>query len=212
MPKYFQLRDYHSDEVHGPAFPQTDSLTVFQAQLITPWHFFDSKPNLKYKLAKKALLTDVLTNLTSSSGFLINKKVKSIFEAHKLMRHQYFNAELVAGKDSQLYYFLHLTEPDLSNHIDFESSTFIEKDYLDEIGEISLESLEHYNELKAKDTMASFSVELKELQLKNTFNDNLDLFTFLPFTSEIIISERLKEAIESAGITGFEIFESNIIS
>lgn len=210
--KYFQLADNHSDDLRGPVFPQAETTTVFQAQLITPWHLFDPHPKLKYKLASKAKLTDVLTNMTSTnSGFLINDKVRSLLEEHHLMRHQYFETEVKVGSKFYTYYWLHLTQPDLSEHIDFVESTFIELDYCDAVGEIKLQSLDHYKELKAKDKMASFGVELKQLRLKDSFDFKLDLFKFLPFTSEIIISNKLKESIESSGIKGFEITESNII-
>ena len=40
------------DKVVGKDYPQVDCLTMHQAHLITSWHLFDPKPNLKFKLKK----------------------------------------------------------------------------------------------------------------------------------------------------------------
>lgn len=206
MRNYYILKNDLDVKVVGKDYPQVECLTMHQAHLITSWRLFNPKPNLKFQLKNKALLTDVLNkSAISSTGFLINDKVKSLFENFKLMRHQYFEAIVTQKNDNLEYYWLHLTEPELTEQLDYEKSIFFRTEWTFREEKINLTSIKHYKTLKDKDKEASFGVELDKIYLSKLFDTKLDMFTFLPFDSNIYISENLKNAIEESNITGFKI-------
>lgn len=207
MKIYYTLKNDLDDKIVGKDYPQVDCLTMHQAHLITSWHLFDPKPNLKFKLKKRAILTDVLNkSAISSTGFLINSKTKGIFDEFNMMRHQYFDTTVETKKGEVLNYFwLHLTEPQLTEELDFHKTVFYETEWTFRKEPITLNSYNHYKELKAKDTEASFGVEIDKIALSDNFDNNLDMFTFLPFDNKVYISERLKNAIEENEIIGFKI-------
>ncbi|MGV3695876.1 imm11 family protein [Flavobacterium sp.] len=207
MKPYYILKNNLDDKIVGKDYPQVDCLTMHQAHLITSWHLFDPKPNLKFELKKRAILTDVLNDITigGGTGFLITKKTKEILEKFNIMRHQYFKS-LVIDKDNELeYYWLHLSEPDLTKSLDYKKTVFYRTEWTFREEPIELTSYEHYQDLKSKDKEASFGVEIDKIVLSESFDENLDLFTFLPFDNNVYISERLKVAIEERNVTGFKI-------
>ena len=57
---------------------------------------------------------------------------------------------------------------------------------------------------KKLDTKASFGVKLDKTVVTNQFNQDLDMFEFLPFDRFTYISERLKSAFVTAKITGID--------
>lgn len=208
MNNYYILKNDLDHKIVGKDYPQVDCLTMHQAHLITSWKLFDPKPNLKFKLKKRALLTDTLKDITigGGTGFLINTKTKSIFEKFNIMRHQYFDAFVETQKGDLLTYFwLHLTEPQLTERLNFNKTVFYETEWTFRKKIITLNSYNHYKELKAKDTEASFGVEIDKIALSHNFDNNLDMFTFLPFDNNVYISERFKKTIEENEITGFKI-------
>ena len=129
------------------------------------------------------------------------------------MNHKFYDAKIVNTKNhkSYLYYWMHLYEPELTHQLNFEKSTFFATKWTFKENLIYINSLEHYNRLKAKDKEAKFGVELDEIYLTDQFDITLDMFTFLPFTNNIFISERLYMEIVKSKITGFELNESKMI-
>jgi|SRR5690606_22365631 len=207
MTNYYILKNDLDEKIVGKDYPQVDCLTMHQAHLITSWRLFDPKPNLKFKLKKRALLTDVLNkSAISSAGFLINLKIKKIFDEFNIMRHQYFDVSVEAKNGEILNYFwLHLTEPQLTEKLDFNKTIFFETEFTFRKQPILLKSYNHYKDLKEKDLEASFGVELEKIALSDNFDNSLDMFTFLPFDKNVYISERLKNTIEENEIKGFKI-------
>lgn len=207
--KYYILSNSLDTKIVGNDYPQVDCLTMNQAHLITSWQFFEPKPNLLFQLKKRAKLTDVLNkSAISSTGFLINEQVKSIFDGSNIMRHQYFNAIVINKKNELNYYWLHLTQPELSKHLDYHKTIFYRTEWTFREEPILIKSYEHYSELKSKDKKASFGIELDKIVLSDKFDKSLDMFTFLPFDNNVYISENLKNKIELSNIKGFNIEEA----
>ena len=206
---YYQITNELDDKVVGKDYPQVDCLTMAQAHLINSWHLFDPQPELKFELKKKAVLTDVLKDATiSSRGFLISQKIKDLLADFKLMRHQFFNATVKAKKVKLDYYWLHLSEPQLSRYLDYKKSVFYRTEYTFREDLIDLKSYEHYEQLKKQDKDASFGVELDQIALSEEFDKALDMFTFLPFGLNIYISQKLRDALLEKNIMGFKIEEA----
>ena len=169
-----------------------------------------TKP-LRYEFHKRAKVTDVLNQGgITSNGFLINQKVKELFSSFNLMHHKYYPAEVSGKGPIEEYYWLKIME-DLSGEIDFEKTVFREVHVATVVGEIKLRSLAHYQELRAEKGWR-FTVNSKEIVLKSDSRlKQMDMFFFAPLDYATCISERLKNAIEEHGITGFQIEEYNDI-
>lgn len=186
-------------------YPQVDCLSVFQAQQISSWNMITAvKPLLKFRLKNKAKLTDVLSSTAGPfTDFLINQKVKEIIDSSHIMQHQFFKALIEKGRQEYDYYWLHLSQPDLINALDYEKSEFYQTEWeLLNKGTIKIKSFEHYQNLKAKDKEGAFGVSLKKIVMTEKFDRSLDLFFLLPFDFNIYISESLKVKLEQNGIKG----------
>ena len=162
------------------------------------------KPLLKFRLKNKAKLTDVLSSTAGPfTDFLINQKVKEIIDSSHIMQHQFFKALIEKGRQEYDYYWLHLSQPDLINALDYEKSEFYQTEWeLLNKGTIKIKSFEHYQNLKAKDKEGAFGVSLKKIVMTEKFDRSLDLFFLLPFDFNIYISESLKVKLEQNGIKG----------
>jgi hypothetical protein len=206
---YHIIKNDLNDKVVGKDYPQVNCLTMNQAHLLQSWLFLDPEPELKLELKKKAILTDVLSDATiNASGFLINEKLKNILESFKLIRHKFYLASVKAKAENFDFYWLHLSEPEITKSLDYQNSTFFRTEYTFREEPIELHSLEDYNKIKSQDNDASFGVELDKIVVSNSFDKELDMFTFLPFDSNIYISEKLKHALLKNNITGFRIEEA----
>lgn len=168
----------------------------------------DINAPLRFELNKKSNLTNCLSQSgIISKGFLIDSKTKLLLDSFSLMNHRFYPAEiLVKGDLNTDYYWLQLQE-NLANEIDYKESTFIELDLATKIGEIKLESFLQYESFR-KDNGWKWNVEIGRVKIKsNSKLFNTDLFNLLPFDRMVLISERLKNKIEKAGLTGFKIEE-----
>jgi len=203
--EYYKISNSIEEKIVGKEYPQVDCLTQAQAHKISAWHMYNKVQVLKFELNKKAKLTDVLSDvsLSGSTGLLINKKVRSIFEDFKLMNHQYFEAIVITPQNEEISYsWLHLTDPSLINKVDFEKSTFFRTEYTFREEEIELSSFDHYKSMKAKDSDASFGIEMDEIALSNSFDKSIEVFTFLPFDNQIYISANLNKTLVENNISG----------
>jgi peroxiredoxin len=82
------------------------------------------------------------------------------------------------------------------------ASVFYETEWTFRKDIIKLNSFLHYKELKAKDTQAMFGVSVDEIFVTEKFNKGLDIFTFIPFTTNKFITSRLKNTLEQHKVTG----------
>ena len=194
-------------------YPQVDCLSVFQAQQISSWKMFsDVGPKLSFCMKNNAKFTDVLSSTAGPfTDFLINSKVKKIIDSSHIMQHQFFEASVKTPNQEYDYYWLHLSQPNLIDALDYEASEFhqTEWEYLNK-GPIKIKSYEHYLKLKAEDKEGSFGVALDKIVMTEKFDRSLDLFFLLPFDFNIYVSETFKEKLESCGIKGI-FFPSSIV-
>jgi hypothetical protein len=203
---YYTIKNNLEDKVIGYVSEQASCITIFTAQQISAWKLYGNVvPTQKFELKKRAKLTDTLWSLSVHNGFLINEKVKNIIENHNIMRHQYFDTKVYDKNDKEYqYYWLHLSEPDLTKTIDFPKSLFCRKELLTRKEDIKLNSYEEYENIcKQLDIISS--VDVDKIALSDRFDKSLDMFYFLPLDNKIYISEKLKTALENANVAGFEI-------
>ena len=192
-------------------YPQVDCLSVFQAQQISSWKIFSGiKPKLSFRLKKKAKFTDVLSSTAGPfTDFLISSKVKEIIDSSHVMQHQFFEASIKSNDQEYEYYWLHLSQPNLVDALNYEESEFCqtEWEFLNK-GPIKIKSYEHYMKLKAKGSKKNKSKDLSK------FSFNTILFNETPnepsssFDFNIYVSEGLKDKLESSGVTGISFSNS----
>ncbi|MBR4116179.1 MAG: hypothetical protein IKK40_09225, partial [Bacteroidales bacterium] len=86
--------------------------------------FPDFKPDLRFDLEKGSKLTDLVSSGVNVPGFMINERVKNIFEQCKLPEHRYYEATVTDHKGvAHPYYYLHIMPNDYSI-IDFDKTIF----------------------------------------------------------------------------------------
>jgi len=170
--------------------------------------------SLIFELHKKAKLTNCLSQgAIASGGFLVDKKIIDLFENFKLIKHKYYSVEILGKKGEIIndYKWLQIEE-NLVEEINYEKSVFYETDGVSIIGERKIDSFNWYKEKKDEKGW-KFGMRAKSIVMQEGSKlSKIDLFRLLPFVHEIIISEKLKNAIERSGITGFDIEEYNKIS
>ena len=207
---YYHIELQTENHQIGKEYPQTDCLTQIHAHSLSSWEFPKFEPKIIFKLSKKAILTDFLSNSAiGARGYLVSQKAKEILIEFNLMDYQFYPVIIQTSKGELIYFWLHLTQPDLIHEIDYRKSIFYETKWEFREDVIQINSYDDYLEKKKLDTKASFGAELDKTVVKEQFNKELDLFTFLPFDNNIYISEKLKNSFLVNNITGIDIEEAS---
>ena len=201
---YFKI-----DSTDEGGYPQVECDCVPIMQLISPWKLHNENfCSLEFTLNKKAVLTDLLSKIAGgNTDLLISDRFKNAIHDCNIMRHQYFNVIVNTKEGPQTYYLLHLCQPDLVNFIDYRNTSFYENEWAFYKGPISIDSYEHYLNLKSKDTEGSLLVGIEKLAMTENFDRSIDMFYILPFDDSIYISKRMKKIIEENKITGIKIVD-----
>jgi hypothetical protein len=166
-------------------------------------------PNLNYyELETAAKLTDLLSggippgaNGGLVDGFIINKKLRNIFQQHITCKCQYYPTCIkVKNNFYDDYFFMHVVS-DLPDYIDYEKTPFFIKEYGDDLGSVKVNSKTEYE---------SFNKQLEGMKFLSSNKPNLkkeiigqyDLFVETHFKYSFYISEKLKNTLLEAKITG----------
>lgn len=212
MKKSYYTIDIEIDrKIMGNCYPQIETIKPIDiAESLSSWYFPENNILFEITLHKNALMTDILSNFqTNSSGLIVSKRLKDILDNFKLMEHKYYPVSI---KDrNEIYYWLHLSDMQLSYDLDYNHSSFNQTKYNSIQNEILLSSFSEYELLK-KMHGASFGVRLKETKLHTDDLKKLDLLKFIPFTGvNLFISEDLKLALEENKIKGVNFQKTEII-
>ena len=170
-------------------------------------------PDLRFELHPKSKLTDIVdASNISAQGFLINEKVKSIFEQCLLPEHRYYEASLL-NHDGEIlpYYWLHIISNDYGL-IDFKASEFrISKNLFkdDLTKQCELVEVINIEDFCNKDHL--FFKEDKYvipdvLRLHDVEQHDLLFFRYIDINS-VFISEKLANMLKKAKVTGIDITE-----
>lgn len=208
---YYTLETRCDDEVVGHATTQIDYLDSYYAFKLSPLEFV-TIPLLKAKLNRKAKMTDVMTEgCISVCGLMISEKMKLLFDQFNIIpQHKYYPIEVSTKSGIFSYYFLQLINKDFVNKsIDFQRTTFywsnisLTKTY----GTVKVNSRDDIIKQKKACSDINKFIKAKQVVASKDFDANLDIFSLDLITANggIIISERLKNAIEANGLTGMHI-------
>jgi len=165
------------------------------------------------KLEDKAVLTDIVDScyLISPYFLIVNPNLITLFIKFNLPDYEVFDSPVHHKGDINKYQLFHIEYPSNDEVIDFSKSKF----YIGERGQApsnairKVDNFKHYKKVQqhVKIEFSGKNLLCKELTLdfsKNSF----DLFrlTVVPALG-YFISERLKDAIEGKGFTGFDFKE-----
>lgn len=166
------------------------------------------------KLQRKAKWTDVLSSSLWSGGHLFSEEALAVFRQQDLGNVREYPVS-VRGKKSDVraltyLHFRNLIEP---TAIDFERSEFYLADILSiPTGPIAVHSFADWEEKTQLaedgelDGCEEFSqIEYQRLYFQPGQTPSVDYFRLARLGITVYVSTRLKEAIESSGLTGLEI-------
>ena len=142
-------------------------------------------------------------------GWFISKKLKKLLENFKISEpHFYYLSKLLYKGEKKDYYIFQFTGEKFLNplfgHINFKDSLFFDPNQKIALKIINKEDLYFQTSRILKESgFDIINVPIKKLVL----NKNIDFFPMQSFLGDNIVSERLKQAIEENGITGFEFFD-----
>ncbi|WP_024770552.1 hypothetical protein [Aquimarina macrocephali] len=170
-------------------------------------NFPDFVPNLELELHPKANPTDFLPRVGPYFGIFVNEKMKDVLENHNLPRHHFYPIKIFKSDIALNYFWLHYIVDDFWNYLDIESSYAELKKMVDPVTyvvdkKIPIQSRdqiikEDYKQ-KGTDILA-----IGQIKMKRGF-PKYDLYQVDCLSYNTIISEALKEALLTEGLTGFE--------
>lgn len=170
---------------------------------------------MHYKLHGKAKWTDLLNCvfLSAPTTLLLTEKALSIFKQFDLATYQVFDALVHKRGKQKNYYVFHLIDDCAQDFIDWEKSTFVKA------GKQMYTGKRHYRpiiEHSVIHDIQDYKQKIKFLYFNEDLFDGIvyqtlhltqsiqkDLFSCKLPLSSMYCSERLKTAIEEAGLTGF---------
>lgn len=225
---YFILEAAVNTSETGPVYPQVQGMSPnynyeapnsVHALSRASDHFPTHPPNLNYFVVhNKANLTDLISVAVTSGGFLINNKLKMVFDRFNITAHQFYPARLMhRGIFYDNYFWIHFIQSDLAKFVDFKKSTFfIYHNYKYNLGFVKISSFDDLIQkrkvIKQKTPHKTVTIWAENICLQKTFDNKLDAFEIGTFDSNFYVSERLREALAGAKITGCVISLSNYLS
>ncbi|MBO9562142.1 MAG: hypothetical protein J7621_05180 [Niastella sp.] len=157
------------------------------------------------KVRPGAILTDFLSfsEAYAGGGYLISEKVRKVLEAHHI-NCRFYNEIGLFHKDKKIegYSNLHLLPLKYRDAFSFEHSVFFTGLKLAGKTLQYAKNFDEFTTLQEEGKMLKYEV----LALNGAIIGNLDMFTF-DMHPRIYVSERLKEALETAVVTGIRYHE-----
>ncbi len=199
-------------------YPQSESMSEFYQYYASDscWNIYydripDFEPNLNYfKIVPKTKLTDFISAVSLSTGFLISSRSKKLFEQFLLPHHKFYHASLMYKKKlySDYYYFHYIS--DLSENINYSQTEFFAANSLKIVETFKVKDSE---ELRQKEDLyfPKYEIRTNKYFLKSNHSIPYDIFHVSFIDTRTYISHRLKTALEEANITGIEIVPTDVI-
>ncbi len=156
-----------------------------------------------------AKLTDIVSH--GFAHFIISEKAKFVLEQFKLCPHRFYPLGLYKRKIKHNYFLL-FTISDYSDFVNYARSTFIECSLSngEKAGYVSVTSKEDLLKkrelIKEQRDNVAWTIWGDRIVLSSDFDRELDFFRISRIDSATYISERLKNAMESNGLTGWDFF------
>lgn len=218
MKKYYTINESLNPQIVGKDFPQVHNFIKAynpdsECALLSLYDYFDEFPdyipNLEgFKLADSAKLTDFVSSAFCPNLFIVSERAKQLLETYNLGSHRFYPLGLYKRNVRHSYYMLHIIiNPDYTENVNYPRSVFKEcSEYsIDEnLGYHAISSRSDFFAKREKLKMVGKNLWSEKIVMQPSFDDSLDLFMIVYFNSDNFISERLKNAIEAKGLTGWE--------
>lgn len=214
--KYFSLENEYRKEFVGSC-PQSEGMADYYnyRKEDSVWNiYYDNPivPNLDaIKLVKDAKLTDMLSVevISRMAGKIVSEKFKDQALEFSLPKHHFYEAKVVDYLNSPVIerkYFLFRLLEYQNQYINFDRSEFyIHRRGIGEIDSITIHRTEDL-EKSPKEQGLGVGQFIKPKFISLRQEKALDIFSFRRIAG-FFVSERLKNAIESAGLTGMRFEE-----
>ncbi|WP_455614159.1 hypothetical protein [Bacteroides congonensis] len=216
--KYFIMEESLNEKIIGSDFPQVykfikeydeDAPNALFSLYKHKDTFPDYVPNLDgVMLAGYAKLTDFISNGFSPYLLIMNEKAKGILEQFHLCPHKFYPLGLYKRKIKNDYFLFHY-HSNYSDFVDYEKTSFQEYDIISKYKSDSFfvhskkEFWEKRNAIEAEKG-TSWGIWGDRIVMNQEFDRELDFFCITILDANNYVSERLKNAIETAGLTGWE--------
>ncbi|WP_299135507.1 hypothetical protein [uncultured Tenacibaculum sp.] len=135
-------------------------------------------------------------------GYPISENMKLVLDKYNTLG-KFLKTKVLFNENFLNYYVFELSLDSFSSFVDFENSTFCEWDELEKIGKVSMKIKNFSEVLKFRRENDWWGWGFDKGVMKSGFKevDCIDM----PYPYGILISERLKNALEEAELTGFKI-------
>lgn len=212
MKKYFGLTETAEDKVIGTypqlidmidgydydAFNSVNNLQIYRG--VEPPFL---NPNLDgFKATKGAKITDIMSGPIGGRGFILNDKLKSIFEKFKIPKHYFFKANVYHKINCyDNYFWFHLVS-DFRHFVNYNSSLFFKGNET-----VIFNNYNEYLKFSEFNDRHGF-LRAEKLELSQEFYLlDFDLFMISNYDQTIYISDLLRDALIESNISGFEILK-----
>lgn len=216
--KYFIMEESLNEKIIGGNFPQVykfikgydeDAPNALFSLYKYRNAFPDYVPNLDgVMLAGYAKLTDFISNGFSNRLRIMSPRAKAVLGQYNLCSHQFYPLGLYKRKIKHDYFLFHIVS-DYSDFVDYERTSFQEYDLISGYKSESFfvhSKAEFWEKREAIKTEKDISWGIwgDRIVMNKDFNHELDFFVISILDANTYVSERLKNAIETAGLTGWE--------
>lgn len=165
----------------------------------------DFEPVFEYvEIKKKAKLLDFMRLGPNMAGaeLLVSENTQSILNKFALPEHRYYSANLFQKEQLITSYKLFHILPFNFSVIDFEASVFLKGSKWINHGEIKFKNSTEFKNYKGV-------VHFEKLSINDKTLKGYDILNFGIVYGKYFITERMKNAIEEAGLTGMDILPMN---
>lgn len=217
--KYYIVKESLDKKIVGSDYPQVYKFIKGYNEnaphaLFSLYEYKESFPDYMPELdglmlAGYAKLTDFVSSSFSGFLYIVSERTKNIFEQYHLCPHRFYPLGLYKRRMKYDYFLLQTILPDYINYVDFEKSSFVEYDLYrgKTFGSVSLSSkkelFQEREKLKKSENKKDLTIWGKDIVMNPLFDKELDFFQICWIDANLYISERLKNAVESAGLTGW---------
>lgn len=206
--EYYILKPAVDTPETGNAYPAADSYDDYDFNASNSVHKLNFQelpnfePDIRFKLAKGAKLTDMLSQAAISvHGFLINEKLKEAFEQFNIVPHKYFPATIEDHQGNfHQYFWLHLVWEEGKKLVDYNNSVFFKRKFSNNLGYIELSSEEDFW-VKKEEMGSRYMIGIESLKLKGQPPYQLMI---APFKTDIIVDTNVKDLLSVFSGIGFE--------
>ena len=153
----------------------------------------------QFRLSPRGRLTDFVSSVNVQRNYLfISDKLWAIIRKFELDEHQQFDVPVYVNGKTHDFHLIYFPWPRSDDFIDWKESSFFQ---IDESGGQFIKAFENTRDYQFNNRPNDLIVRKNQITL---FEDKIkwDVFRFTNFDSGFFVSKRLKEAMESAEITG----------